>query len=964
MKRCPLSIPALTFAFAAAWEFTVYAAEGALPRDVKPADGYTVSLAVPSSLVERPVEASFDDKGRLYVTEVTGTNDPPEVQLKNAPHRVLRLTDSNGDGVFDQRTVFADKLGFPEGVLWHQGAVYVSAPPQIWKFTDKDDDGVADTREVWFDGKTLTGCANDLHGPYAGPDGLLYWCKGAFAEQTYDMPNQKGWKSRAAHVFRMKPDGTGFDVVFTAGMDNPVGLAWTPEGDLIVSGTFLQFPGDGKRDGLIHAVRGGLWGKDHDVLDGHLRTGPLLPPMTHLGPAAPAGMIRYGRDLLVAQFNLRKVSRHVLEPLGATWQTTDSDFLTCDDPDFHPTDVLQSPDGSVLVVDTGGWYKLCCPTSQVAKPQVTGAIYRLRKTGGEVPAACPEPRWKLENPEPSAELVKQAQSTDLAEKDKAIAAMLKPLRDQAKSGNAHVRRMAMEALGKWPAAHDFNPDATGSMGHITAESRAVTEALLDAAAVPGADRFTGHALTYALMEGADAKGPRSLFSSSDPVNLQAAIYWLSQTDPAVYDPEMGELLSTADAGVREAAIFALRKVPAWRDAAGTWLAEQLASAEKADTLRPAVEAVLRDDGFRQKLGAWLAAAKSDAVRNMLLEVMTAHAGDKLPEEWATAVLPLLEKDAATAERAAAVFAQDVPVALREKLRAVAADAARPAGVRLALLLACGGVLAEEEFRLVAGALRGKSDGSDHSDAAARILSQAALTPAQRTALVPLLPQAALTQRPLLLRAYAASTDKALGLALVEALQNSGALASLSADDLRECLGKFPASVQERLTAARAALAQNAEKQRARIAELEKSLPAGDVQRGKVVFQSAKASCVLCHQAGDPGKYLGPDLSRIGSIRTQRDLLEAIVFPSASFVRSYEPVEITRKDGTPAYGIITNEGPDSLTLTTGAVTPAVTVKRADIAGMKPGSASLMPQGIDQILTPHELADVLAFLQSLK
>ena len=55
------------------------------------------------------------------------------------------------------------------------------------KFTDTNDDGVADKEEIWFDGKTLTGCANDLHGPYRGPDGWIYWSKGAFAKQEYTL---------------------------------------------------------------------------------------------------------------------------------------------------------------------------------------------------------------------------------------------------------------------------------------------------------------------------------------------------------------------------------------------------------------------------------------------------------------------------------------------------------------------------------------------------------------------------------------------------------------------------------------------------------------------------------------------------------------------------------------------------------------------------------------------------------
>ena len=84
-----------------------------------------------------------------------------------------------------------------------------------------------------MDGKTLTGCANDLHGPYLGPDGWIYWAKGAFARQQHTLFDGSTIDDSAAHLFRMLPDGTERDVVMSGGMDNPVEVTFDATGSLL-----------------------------------------------------------------------------------------------------------------------------------------------------------------------------------------------------------------------------------------------------------------------------------------------------------------------------------------------------------------------------------------------------------------------------------------------------------------------------------------------------------------------------------------------------------------------------------------------------------------------------------------------------------------------------------------------------------------------------------------------------------
>ena len=99
-------------------------------------NGFEVELVAGPPLVDRPVSIAFDDQGRLYATDSAGMSDKADKQAELKPHRVVCLEDTDGDGRFDKRTVFAEHIGFPEGCMWHDGSLYVGAPPNITKFNE------------------------------------------------------------------------------------------------------------------------------------------------------------------------------------------------------------------------------------------------------------------------------------------------------------------------------------------------------------------------------------------------------------------------------------------------------------------------------------------------------------------------------------------------------------------------------------------------------------------------------------------------------------------------------------------------------------------------------------------------------------------------------------------------------------------------------------------------------------
>ena len=122
------------------------------------------------------------------------------------------------------------------------------------------------------------------------------------------------------------------------------------------------------------------------------------------------------------------------------------------------------------------------------------------------------------------------------------------------------------------------------------------------------------------------------------------------------------------------------------------------------------------------------------------------------------------------------------------------------------------------------------------------------------------------------------------------------------------------------------------------------------------------ACSSCHTIGAEGGHVGPDLTGIGAIRSGHDLLEAIVFPSASFVPGHEVYNVDIGVDRLA-GVIRSQSPDAVVLVTGP-NGEVRIPRKQIKSMQRSNVSLMPEGFDEGLTKTELTDLLAFLQAEK
>lgn len=1032
------------------------------------APGWKLQPAALPGLTKYPVHADVSPDGRLWIVESSGSSEPTKEQVVKRPHRLIVLDDSDGDGVFDRRTVYAENLMLPQGVMWTEGGVLAGTPPEIWRYCDTNGDEISDESTVWFDGKTLTGCANDLHGPFRGRDGWVYWCKGAFAEQSYQRADGTAWTTRASHLFRKHPNRDLVEPVMTGGMDNPVEFAMSLCGERFFTCTFIQHPAEGKRDALVHAIYGGVYGKDHGVLDGHPRTGPLMPVMSHLGPAAPAGlMFREGMlgengalgDLLVAQFNLQKVSQHRLSAKGSGLATIDSDLVVADRPDFHPTDILEDLDGSLIVVDTGGWYKLCCPTSHIDQSQAFGGLYRLVPTSestgkdsmtgtrGQAVSELGSIDWKglnsnalaalLGDSRPMVRRVSQSHlikrpdggdaiisalgdattstsrnATELRRRAHAawclielVAAsegtgqesLMKSLVNLLESKDATVRLIATQGIGTLryrpagPALARLLSDPDARQRRYAAEALgrigdpAFVGDLISRLEGSGSDRSWEHSLIYALIEIGKPATSQLLTAIAGPPSETrlGALRVLDQIGATDLKAErVLEIFGSGSERERELAGQILARRPDW----GGMIAERLPELVVTDVPEDQLE---RWDATLQGmlLQASLASAASkiiaegpDAARRKLLKALASRPPTNLPEAWVVPIADRLKNEETTADEltswaqllGAVSWKGAAPDVVHQAFATALQDYQTSPEVWLQLAASIppgfdwtqrlgSAEQASLAFERIVAALRSDTTPADRQRALAALARQK-ISESQAETLAKVAGEVGPMELGGLLAILRPFHQPEINKSLIDSLAESESLKTMPSGFLTEHFGEHPETIRESAAELiRRVGGDQAERQRTHLTQLLADLPPGDALRGFQVFRSSKAACSSCHSVGYYGGKIGPDLTRINRIRTVEDLLQAIVYPSSSFVRSYESYLAVTDDGRAISGLIADENASSLTLITG-IDQKVRIDRDEIVTFQPASVSIMPAGLDQQLTLQELADLLAFLKT--
>ena len=318
--------------------------------------GYRIEPVLTEPAVQEPAAIAFDGNGRMFVLELRSYMQDADATGELEPtSRISLHEDTNNDGVYDRHSVFVDSLVFARFVMpFGKGSILAmeSNEDEVYRFTDTDGDGVADEKERFT---TNYGRAGNVEHQQA----FLYWGMDNWLYSTYNAfrvrwdgtlrestgPNGAQWGVTQDNEGKIwfqggasgLPSYFQFPIVYGSfnvedqleeGFDIPYGLAGL--------GDFQPGPEASRPDGTLNQVTGSA---GNDVYRGDRLPEDLV------------GDYLYGEPVARIVRRIRPVVTEGLTQLRNVYQDQASEFIRSTDPLFRPVDMATAPDGSLYIVD-------------------------------------------------------------------------------------------------------------------------------------------------------------------------------------------------------------------------------------------------------------------------------------------------------------------------------------------------------------------------------------------------------------------------------------------------------------------------------------------------------------------------------------------------------------------------------------------------------------------------------------
>jgi putative membrane-bound dehydrogenase-like protein len=935
--------------------------------------GFRVELVAAEPLIKSPVAIDFDEDGRMFVVEFTEYNQ----YANSKPHgrgAVRRLEDTDGDGRFDKSTPYAEGIDLATAVGCWDGGVFVGASPDIWYCKDTQGNGKADLRRQLF-----TGFGRD----HAG-EGMINSFRWGFDNRYHVSTSIDGGDvrpiqpkdARAISVRSqnllidpragtMEPTSGGMQHglslddwgrAFVCSNSDPIHLIMYDR-RYVARNPFLEPPAPavniapaGKYTRLFRVSSIEPW----RALRTRLRSQGAVPGPDEGGQASgfftgATGVTIYRGDSWPAEFrgnafvgevsgNL--VHRARLEPdgLGLIAQRADPgmEFLASRDNWFRPVQFANAPDGTLYVVDM---YRELIEGAAFLPPAILkhldvgsgvdrGRIWRI------VPDAFKQPKPPRLSRASSAELVALLEHANGWHRDTASRLLyqrqdpmaVEPLRQLAQHSRSSLGRMhalyALQGLSALKAA-----DVIEALADQEPQVREQAVRLAEAFGTEPAVRSR----LLPMTEDGDARVRYQLaFSLGAVPGAEAgrALVKLALRDAANSWVRLAILSSISD---RSSAIFdQLLADQAFR-ASGhgrillTTLAGQVGAAGRKDDVTALIRSL---DG----LGASDKALLSDIVRALATrlptsaraQLTTGKAGELFAGLLRDAQATALQEKSKVPERVAAVrtlglaaFA-DVTSLFAELLQS-----RQPPQVQAAALE----TLARFDQAGVAPLLLGAWPG----------LSPALRATATET----------LFSRPAWISAFLDAVEK-------------GQVSRGDVDPARVQLLQKSTDDKIRTRAVRLFAGTTLARRQDVVTAYAKALQIkGDVARGKAKF---KQVCSACHRLENVGESIGADLSAIRDRGSEAILLN-ILDPNREVKPQFVSYVVVTDTGRLLTGMITAETANTITLRKPDGTNE-TVLRSNVEEMRSTGLSFMPEGLEKQVDVPAMADLIAYLNSIK